>query len=48
MCSNQDHNHLLALSSKTIRRMVVDAYVYHKHCKFCGCTMVLTMKLERR
>ena len=34
---------LLALSSKTFRRMVVDAFVCHKHCKFCGCTIALTL-----
>jgi hypothetical protein len=46
MCSHQGHNHLSVLSSKTFRRMVVDAFVYHKNCKFRGCTMALTLQLE--
>jgi len=37
---------LLALSSKTFRRMVVDTFVYHKNCKFCGCTIALTLQLK--
>jgi hypothetical protein len=24
----------------------VDAFVYHKHCRFCCCTMAPTMQLE--
>jgi hypothetical protein len=40
------YNHLKALSSKTFRRMVVDAYVYYKHCKFCGCTVALILQLK--
>ena len=32
--ASEGYNHLKALSTKTLRRMVVDAYVYHKHCKF--------------
>ena len=39
-------NHLIALSSKTFRRMVVDAFVYHKHCIFHGCTIALTLQLK--
>ena len=42
----KDHNHLLILISKLFRRMVVDAYVYHKYCKFRSSTMVLTLQLE--
>jgi hypothetical protein len=42
-CSYRDHNHLLVLVYKMFRRMVVDAFVYHKHCKFRGCTMALTL-----
>ena len=34
---------LLALPSKMFRRMVVDTFVYHKHCKFRGCTIALTL-----
>jgi hypothetical protein len=26
--------------------MVVDAFVYHKHCKFHGCTITLTLQLK--
>ena len=39
-------NLLIALSSKTFRRMVVDAFVYRKHCKFRGCTIILTLQLK--
>ena len=39
-------NLLKALSSKTFGRMVVDAFVYHKHCKFRGCTITLTLQLN--
>ena len=40
------YNLLKALSSKTFVRMVVDAFVYHKHCKFRGCTIALTLQLK--
>ena len=39
-------NLLIALSSKTFRRMVVDAFVYHKHYKFHGCAITLTLQLK--
>ena len=39
-------NLLKTHSSKTFRRMVVDAFVYLKHCKFCGCTIALTLQLK--
>ena len=39
-------NLLKTLSSKTFRRMVVDTFVYHKHCKFRGCTIALTLQLK--
>ena len=39
-------NFLIALSSQTFRRMVVDAFVYHKHCKFHGCIITLTLQLK--
>jgi hypothetical protein len=48
VCLYKDHNHLLVLSSKTFRRIVVDAFVYHKHCKFRGCTMALTLQLKHQ
>ena len=38
-------NLLKVLSSKKFGRMVVDAFVYHKHCKFRGCTITLTLQL---
>ena len=43
----EDHNHLLVLVYKLFRRMVVDAYVYHKYCKSCGCIVILSLQLER-
>ena len=39
-------NLLKTLSSKTFRRMVVDTFVYHKHYKFRGCTIALTLQLK--
>ena len=39
-------NLLKSLTSKMFGRMVVDAFVYHKHCKFCGCTIALTQQLK--
>ena len=39
-------NLLKAFSSKTFGRMVVDAFVYHKHCKFRDCTIALTLQLK--
>ena len=37
----EDHNHLLVLISNMFRRMVVDAYIYHKYCKsrICGTNL---------
>jgi hypothetical protein len=42
-----EHNHLSLLVYKLFGRMVVDAYIYHKYCKSCSCTAVLTLQLER-
>ena len=42
----EDHNHLLVLVYKLFRRMVVDAYVYHKYCKSHGYVVVFTLQLE--
>ena len=39
-------NLLKSLSSKMFGRMVVDAFVYHRHCKFHGCTIALTLQLK--
>jgi hypothetical protein len=42
--SNHEHyNHLKDLSCKIFMRLVVDAFVYHKHCKFRGCIVALTL-----
>jgi len=41
----EGYNHLKALCGKIFRRMVVDSYVYRKHCKFCGCIVALTLQL---
>ena len=41
--SYEDPNHLLILICKLFRKMVVDAFVYHKYCKSHSCTMVLTL-----
>jgi hypothetical protein len=38
--------HLKVLSCKIFRRLVVDVFVYYKHCKFCGCTVALTLQLK--
>src|SRR5688572_8379963 len=46
MRTHEDYNHLKVLSCKKFRRLVIDAYVYHKHCKFHGCTMALTLQLK--
>ena len=40
-CTHEDYNHLLFY--KTFRRLVVDVYVYRKHCRFCGCTVALIL-----
>ena len=38
-CFYEDRNHLLILVSKLFKRMVVDAFVYHKYYKSRSCTM---------
>jgi len=47
MCSYKDPNHLSILVHKLFRRMVVDAFVYHKYCKTHRCTVARTLQLER-
>jgi hypothetical protein len=37
-CATSTFNHLKILAEKVFRRLDVDAYVYHKHYKFRGCT----------
>jgi hypothetical protein len=41
--SYEEHNHLSLLVPKIFRRMVVDAYVYHKYYKSRGCVVILTL-----
>ena len=43
MCNYEDSNHLLIFVSKLFKRMVVDAFVYHKYYKSRSSTMVLTL-----
>ena len=42
-CTHEDYNQLKVLFCKIFRRLVVDVYVYHKHCRFRGCTVTLTL-----
>jgi len=42
-CTHKDYNQLMVLFCKIFRRLVVDVYVYRKHCRFRGCTMALTL-----
>ena len=44
LCTHEDYNHLMVLFCKTFRRLVVDAYVYRKHCIFRECSVALTLK----
>jgi len=43
---DENYNYLKVLSCKMFRRLVVDSYVYHKHCKFRGCTVALILQLK--
>ena len=43
LCTHEDYNHLMVLFCKTFRRLVVDVYVYRKHCRFRGCTVALIL-----
>ena len=42
-CTHEDYNHLMVLFCKIFRRLVVDVFVYHKHYRFRGCTVALTL-----
>ena len=42
-CTHEDYNHSKAFSCKIFRRVVVDAFIYCKHCRFRGCTVALTL-----
>jgi hypothetical protein len=33
MCFHENHNHISVLVCKLFKRMVVDVFIYHKHCK---------------
>jgi hypothetical protein len=49
LCAPSTHkncNHLQVLSCKIFRRLVVDAFVYRKQCKFHGCTVALILQLK--
>ena len=41
---HEGYNRLKVLSCKTFRRLVVDAYVYRKHCRFRECSVALTLQ----
>jgi hypothetical protein len=43
--THEDYNLLLVLFCSTFRRLVVDAYVYHKHCRFRVRIVALTLQL---
>ena len=45
-CTYEDYNLILILVHKLFRRMVVDAFVYHKYCQSHSCIVVLTLQLE--
>ena len=47
-CCYKEDNHPSLLVSKLFRRMVVDAYIYHKFCKSRSNIVVLTLQLEQR
>ena len=47
-CTHEDSNLLKVLSCKTFRRLVVDAYVYRKHCRFRECSVELTLQPKFR
>ena len=42
-CTHEDYNHLMVLFCKTFRRLIVDVYVYRKHCRFRRCTVALIL-----
>src|SRR6185369_4091920 len=45
LCTHEDYNQLKVLFCKIFRRLVVDVYVYRKHCRFRGCIVTLTLWL---
>ena len=46
-CFYNDLNNFSILIYQNFRRLVVDTFVYHKHCKFRECTVALTLQLEQ-
>ena len=42
-CTHEDYNQLKVLFCKIFKKLVVDVYVYRKHCRFRGCTVALTL-----
>ena len=42
-CTHEAYNQLKVLFCKIFRRLVVDVYVYRKHCRFRACTVALTL-----
>ena len=42
-CTHEDYNQLKVLFCKIFRRLVVNVYIYRKHCRFCECTMALIL-----
>ena len=42
-CTHEDYNQLKVLFCKIFRRLVVDVYVYRKHCRFRACTVELIL-----
>jgi hypothetical protein len=46
MSMYEDHNHPKILNCKMFRRLVVDAFVYHKFCKSRGCIFGTNLAAE--
>ena len=42
-CTHKDYSHHIILLCKIFRRLVVDVYVYRKHCIFRECTMAINL-----
>jgi hypothetical protein len=43
LSTHEDYNRLLVLFCSMFRWLVVDAYVYQKHCLLRVCTVALTL-----
>jgi hypothetical protein len=44
LSTHEGCNHLMVLFCRKFRRLVVDAYVDHKHVRFRVCTVPLTLQ----